>query len=380
MYSDALASEVDEQGQTYVLAAWKTPDIEAPPLFATLRFAANGAASVVDLNFANEDRHRLDHLRVRGGTLAIGGTVGGPHYDLPLEVDPYQILVLGFLTDGTSLFQWTGPDGTTGGPVDVCADGTVVAAGVQGDATILVKIQGDGSTLWQTSLTHTSPTKVRCGGDNEVRLSGIATDGSATAVAAQYDASGTLVWSWGGAETGMTTLTFDIDAAGDLVLAGTRSIAGESVAQAYAVASGGALQWSWNSAGPSDFAVSVAADDAGGAVLAGWTGSKSGTSYPATFALDASGRLRWSQVSTSVGFAVGVSLDRAGNAFVCEGSNTGQGTVALYGRQGSTRWSDALPSPFLPVASDVTNGVGRCIGTYASSTASNVELIGFKVR
>ena len=241
------SSEVGDTDDAVILLRQGPPDEDVNEV---LQLDRNG--NPLWSTLAMNGRDELTDVRARGAMIAAAGTryLGSEEESTGEELD-----VWGFSPAGQALFEYTGPAYTSGGPVDVCADGTVIAGGegtLPGSTTsgaFLVALDRTGQATWTAALPGVTLTKVTCGGDGIIRVAGW---GASGAFAAQVEADGRVDWTWNGTEALSTSGSMGIDGAGDVVVASTvKTSDGASRVVVYSLDAAGRLAWSWRSAGPS---------------------------------------------------------------------------------------------------------------------------------
>lgn len=364
------SSEVDEASDAWVLQDRSLVEFDQDG--KTLSTTTLETAS--DVHFVS--------VRVRDGVAAVGGRVG---ISVPMHPPPVALVELLDTTTG-AVSKWNGPFTRDGAVVDACPDGGAVAFVRGSSAITLTKLDAAAAQEWQTSL-KSIPSKLRCLGDGTIIVLMHVTGfdiGDDWASVAQYEADGTLDWTWTGPENEMHPLTFDVDETGQVILASQRITAFGTATHVDALDRSGQRRWSWESTG-NDSPWAIWVDDAGGAVV---TGGVNGTATDAsrllTVSFDPSGAVRWMHGdtldTTTNLWGQGVAIDGAGNALVCAWSSAGIGYAALYAPDGTRLWTAGEPA-FSPVSADVTNGIGRCIGDTGTNLApTGVGVLAFQVQ
>jgi len=340
---DVHTAAVDDAGNTFVVA--RTPT--GGDVYLLYGFGPNGDNGRY-MGYLGGGQVSRDYARANSAGLVIGGT----NYNGPFSARVY---------DPSPFWIYTGATYSDLQGVDICQDGSVVAAITQhgaGDQGLLIDFDAAGPVQWTASLPAAYATRIRCAGSGAIYVSE-AVAGAPTV--ARFESDGTPDWTWTASDSGLSSPTFGLAGGNVYVVAG-----GSGQYVVYAVDSGGNLQWRWASDGPNDRPAGIAASD-----VVTVTGSRAPSGSGAdtyTVQFDASGNVLWTRddPAASPTFAQGrppLAVDNADNVFICGPSPDGSSRAVLYAAaDGTTLWTDP-GLPYSAALTDVTNGVARCVGS-----------------
>ncbi|MEA2733564.1 MAG: hypothetical protein QOE14_15 [Humisphaera sp.] len=323
--------------------------------------------------------------RDAGGNLHLGGITRGSLFVTNPGVTSFDdAFVVKYDAAGAPV--WTNQFGTTGNDAvfNVAADaagntyavgastGSLFATNLGQDDVILRKYDPAGNVAWSQqfgTIRSDNARGVSFDASGNVYVAGTfgVSIGINDAFVAKYSPTGAQLWLHQfGTTTDDTASAVKVDAAGNVIVAGSTSGAMGTPAGGYDAFvrkydSNGNVLWTKQVGSSRAESVQGVAVDAGGNIFAvgrtqgiinGTTPGAFDDSQAFLFKLDSAGNFGWVQQldATDEDNANDVSVDAAGNAYLAGHGLTGSNErflIASYGPSGAMRWSELLDTPFL---------------------------------